>query len=216
MTLTVPTWDLVGVIADCVPFAHPDDELPMLHGVRVEWDGRMLHALATDQLRIACSSWHPDDDPGPGQQDHLLSRWGGPADPWGVFLTLDDAKKLVSVYKLPAKQARAPLTVEVDLARLTVRRASDTGHPAIAAAFDGLDVDFPDVRRLLAKAASLERVDQVAFSGTGLADFGRVRQVAPLELRFTGPTSLAHVAIGSRFTGGILPVKLGKTASGRS
>lgn len=214
MTLTVPTWDLVGVVADCVPFAFPKDDMPMLHGVRVEWDGDRLHALSTDRYRIAWSQWHPDDDPPADTQDDLWTKFGGADDPWGVFLSLGDAKKLVQIYKLPMKESRTPLTVDVDLNRLTVRRARETGHSAIQAVFDGLEVDVPDVRELLADSSALTGVDQVSYYAHFLADFAKVRPAGPLEMRFTGPTGPTHVSIGERFVGAIMPVRLGDEAGG--
>lgn len=208
MTLTVPTWDLVGVVADCVPFAFPKDDIPSLNGVRLEWDGSMLHALSTDQLRVAWSQWHPDDDPPFEVQDELGASWGSGDHPWGVFLSLADARKLVAVYKLPPKQSRAALTVDVDLDRITVHRSDDTGHPEITCVFHSVDTTLPDHRGMIAKASTLKRVDQLAFGARQLADFGKVRPAGPLELRFTGNHSPVHVAIGKRFVGAIQPVKL--------
>ena len=207
MTLTVPTWDLVGVIADCLPFASKDEEMPMLHGVRVEWDGERLHALATDRYRIAWSQWHPDDDPPTDTQDDLWTERGGADDPWSVFLHLDDATELVKVYKLPLKQSSTPLTVDMDTdrGRLTIKRDRDTGHSAITAVFDG---------QLLADNSALGEVDQAAFTAKYLADFAKVRCSGPMMMRFTGPDRLVHVSIGERFVGAIMPVRTGETADG--
>lgn len=214
MTLTVPTWDLVGVVADCVPFAFPKDDLLMLHGVRIEWDGERLHALASDRYRVAWSQWHPDDDPPADTQADLFTKLGGNDGPWGVFLHLEDAKKLVQIYKLPMKQSGAPLTVDVDLNRITVTRARETGHAAITAAFEGLEVEMPDLRGLLVNNAALTETDQISYQPAYLADFAKVRPAGPLEMRFTGSSGLTHIAIGQRFVGAIMPVRLGEDAGG--
>lgn len=64
MTVTITTGDLCGLLLDVAPFAFPDDDLPDVNVIRLEWDGAMLHASATDTLRAARSSWHPDDSDG--------------------------------------------------------------------------------------------------------------------------------------------------------
>lgn len=79
--ICVPTGDLTGILADVTHFASPDLEVPQLNCVRVEWDGEMLHALATDTIRIAWSSWHRDDEPDGETQDDLFTEFGGADDP---------------------------------------------------------------------------------------------------------------------------------------
>ncbi|MBM0235923.1 hypothetical protein JNW88_00275 [Micromonospora sp. ATA32] len=77
--ITIPTGDLVGVLADVIPFAFPEDDLPHVNCVRLEWDGEMLHAEATDTLHAARSSWHPDDDrDGNTSQATLTNPLGAP------------------------------------------------------------------------------------------------------------------------------------------
>ncbi len=207
--ITIPTGDLTGVLADVVHLAHPDHELPALNAVRVEWDGRMLHALATDMIRVGISSWHPDDEPDGDAQDDLFTTFGGVDDPWGLSIPLDDAKDLIKVFKLPTKEQRTPLQVGHVDGRLKVLRHRDTGYSALTAVVDGVGEPFPDVRGLLAGADRIEPVKEAAFTAKWLADFARVRPRGPMELMFTGPESLCHVAIGSRFVGAIAPVRRG-------
>lgn len=211
--ITVPTGELTGVLADVIPFAFPDADLLAVHCVRIEWDGDTLNALATDRYRIAWSAWHPDDDPDMDSQDDLFTKWGGADDPWTVTITLEDAKELVKVFKLPLKEQRVPLAVDVDNGQITVRRDRDTGYTALRLDIPDQLVDFPDIRKLLSDADRVEPVAGLAFNAKYLADFGKVRPRAPMQMSFTGSAGLAHVAIGKRFTGAIMPVREGQEAA---
>lgn len=210
--ITIPTGDLTGVLADCLPFVHPDDDLPMLNCVRVEWDGEMLHALATDRIRLAWSQWQAGDlAPGTEAQDDLFTEWGGADEPWQTTIALPDAAELVKVFKLGPKEWGCPLTVDYDQARdrLTVERSRETGHSAITVVAEGSGAEFPNLRALLAKADVLEPVTGLTYTAKYIADFAKVRPRGPLELKFTGTTGLTHVSIGERFVGAIVPVRLG-------
>jgi len=208
--ITIPTGELTGIIADVLPFAHTDEELPAINAVRVEWDGQQLHALATDRVRIAISSWHPDDDPDEAVQEELFGRWGGADARWAASLPRADAKDLVDAYKLPAKEQRVPLTIGLVVGQVRVVRTRDTGYSAITMAIrsDSEAVaGFPDVRKLLAANDTVEPVRGLAYTAKLLADFAKVRPRGPLELAFTGKHRATLVTIGSRFTGAIVPVR---------
>ena len=212
--ITIPTGELTGVLADCVPFVFPDEDIPDINCVRVAWDGHMLHALATDRYRIAWSQWHPDDDtPGEEIQDDLFTQWGGADDAWRTTVALADAKQLVSVFKLGPKEARCPLTVDYDAAndRLKVSRSRDTGHSAITVVAQGSGAEFPDLPAMLAKHDGATATRTVAYTAKFMADFAKVRPRAPMELTFTD--ALTHVAIGKRFSGAIMPVRLADDAN---
>ena len=209
MTVTIPTSELVGALADVIPFACAEDELPTINCVRIEWDGQQLHALATDMFRVAISSWDPDDAPDEDVQDDLFTSFGSGDDPWHLLVPLSDAKDLVKVFKLPPKEGRAALTVDVDNGRLAVRRSRESGHSALTATIDGTGVEFPDVRKLLAKNDVIQPARTLAFTARFMADFAKVRPRGPLLLTFTGDASLVHVAIGERFVGAIVPTRLG-------
>lgn len=213
--ICVPTSELCGVLSDAIPFASPDAELSAVNAVSLEWDGNTLHALATDRYRISWSKWSSDDDPDETAQDDMFTTWGGADgdEPWTALLWLADAKEIVNIFKLPPKLGRAPLTVECEDQQVTVRRSRDTGHSAVAATFRTSDAQFPDIRKLLADSASVEDVSGLAFSAKFLADFAKVRPRGPLEMRFTGSTTLAHVTIGDRYTGAIMPVRLADEAA---
>lgn len=210
--ILVPTGELTGVLGDVVPFACPDNDLPSLNCVRLEWDGTMLHALATDRFRIAWSGWHPDDQPDQDSQDDLFTTWGGADEPWQATICLDDAKELVKVFKLPTKEQRVPLTLSLDREQVTVRRDRDTGYTALRLDIPDKLAEFPDVRKLLSDSDKVEPVTGLKFNAKYLADFSKVRPRSPLELSFTGTAGLAHVSIGKRFTGAIMPVREGEAA----
>lgn len=206
--ITIPTGDLTGILADAIPFALQEDDLPIINCVRLHWDGKQLHAMSTDQFRIAISTWDPYDLPLQDTQDDLFTSWGSGDEPWSAILPLDDAKEIVKVFKLGPKEAQVPLTVDVDNGRLKVARARETGHSAITSVMDTASWEFPDVRALLGKSDVVEEVRSLAYTAKFLADFAKVRPRGPMELTFTGTNGLTHVAIGSRFIGAIMPVRL--------
>lgn len=210
--ITIPTGDLTGVLADVVPFAFDNDVVPEINCVRIEWDGDRLHALATDRYRLGISTWEPGDEgDGEAAQDDLFTEWGGADDPWGICIALDEAKELVKVFKLGPKEQHTPLTIDHDAERrhLKVVRGRETGHSAITVVAPDTFVEFPNLRAMLSKHDTLEPVTGLAFTTKLLADFSKVRPRGPMELRFTGETGTALVAIGQRFVGAIQPVRVG-------
>ena len=206
--ITIPTSEFCGLLADVLPFACPDPEVPRINCVRVEWDGHQLHALSTDQFRIGWSRWEPGDlDEGGARQDDLFTSWGSADDPWSCCVQLDDAKELVSVFKLPPKEGvgvALTLDFHIDRGRLYVQRSRDTGYSAITVAVDPAIVEFPDVRKILAGKDALTPTVEVAYTAKYLADFAKVRPRGPLELRFAERMTL--VTIGERFVGAVVPV----------
>jgi hypothetical protein len=214
MTVTIPTTDLVGILADTVPFASPDTEVPVLNAIRVEWDGAALHAMSTDRYRIAWSTWNPDDEPDDDRQDDLFADWGADDifEKWHVHIALDDAKDIIGAYKLPAKEAggvAVSVRRVVDAAgeQLVVDRSRLTGHSAITMVVRCMAVDpDPDIRGLLARHDVAEPVRQITYNARFLADFAKVRQQGPLRMTHT-PSGMTLVAIGERFVGAIQAVK---------
>ena len=165
--ITIPTADLVGILSDVIPFALDDDEVPLLNQVRLEWDGRQLHALATDRYRLGISSWEPGDiGDGEESQDELGVDWGSGDDPWAMAVDLPDAKELVKVFKLPTKEAiGVPVTVDYDTERWQARvsRSKDTGHSGLTVLVQDRRDEFPNVRALLDKpAAATDRIGYTA------------------------------------------------------
>lgn len=207
--ITIPTGELVGLLADVIPMADRDRKLPEVCCVRLEWDGARLHALATDRRRIGWCTWDPADERAEGN-------WGGDDQAWSATIALDDAKHLVQTYRLKGKALYVQLTVEhVNPGAVRVQRHRDTGHSAIFTVVRDTFEAFPDVRAALAEHDALQPVPGVAVSADSLAPFTKVRPFGPIVLRFTGVDSLVHVSIGGRFVGGIWPrgadVRLGKT-----
>lgn len=215
MTVTITTADLIGLLGDTIPFAFPDDDLPSINAIRLWWDGDMLHTQATDRYRIAWSSWSPDDEPERDYQADLLAQVGSGDDPWQVLIPLDEAQQLVKAFKLPPKEAFAPLTLDADVNQLTVKRSRDTGHCATRIDVEGRDLaDWPDVSKFLEAHDVVSKVDGLALNPKFLADFAKVRsRGCPLSLRFTGDDSAVLVSIGERFVGSIMPVREGGEAA---
>lgn len=211
--ITIPTADLLGVLGDTIPFVYQDPAAPSLNGVQIEWDGQMLHALATDRIRIAWSSWHPDDEPDEGieVQDDLFTAWGGADEPWSAVVSQEDAKQVVKMFKLPTKESQAPLTLEVDRGQLKVARSRETGHSALTARLRAelpMGETPPDVRKLLADNDRIEAVNGLSFNAKYLADFAKVRPRGnAMAMRFTGVDKPVHVSIGERFVGAIMPAR---------
>jgi hypothetical protein len=214
VTITIPTTEFVGLINDVLAFAFPKPDLPHVNCVRFDWDGEMLHAAATDTLRAARSSWHPDDADGSGDQDSLFTTLGGADDPWTVIAGYAEARELVNVYKLPSKEGRTPLTLDYNRGSLRVIRSRDTGHQAITTVVESKAVDFPDVRKALDVEPQVEGVEAIHFAGQHLADLGSVRQRGTLRLTFAGPRRATRVTIGERFVATLNPDRVGDRQPG--
>jgi hypothetical protein len=202
--ITIPTGDLVGVLGDVALLAHPKPEGGTLNCVRLEWDGGMLHALATDRIRAGVSSWHPTDEPDDDGQDDLFATWGGADDPWAILLPLDDVKDLIGAYKLGPKEYRVPLTIDMHLGVLKVERSRDTGHSRIVMQIQGVLDEYLDVRKLFRDTAQLQPVTGQRYTAKFLADFAKVRPRGPFEMAFA--KGLTHITIGERFVGAITPI----------
>lgn len=208
MSILVPTGDLTGLLGDVIPFASTDDEQPAYNCVRVEWDGKRVHAMASDRYRLAWSQWSPGDEPPKPYQDSLLTDWGGDDEPWAATISLADAKHLAKVFKLPGKQWYTPITIEQhDDGAVNVVRLHDTGYSAIAAAMPDTKVEYIDIRDILSRNDVVQPVTGLAFTPRLLADFAKVRPYGPMHMRFTGADGLVHVSIGERFAGAIQPVR---------
>lgn len=206
--ITVSTGDLTGILADVIAFALDDEELADLNSVRLEWDGQMLHAYAHDLGRTAWSQWHPDDPLPAGAQDTLFARWGGDDGPWSVGLRLADARELVRLFKLPAKERSCPVTVDLlDDTRLRVARSAESSRSALIAVVEHDSTPRFDVAAYLSQWDRVAPVRSIAFNAAMLADFAVPRARGPLRLTFTGEESPTLVEIGERFLGAIMPTR---------
>jgi hypothetical protein len=183
--------------------------------VRFDWDGEMLHAAATDTLRAARSSWHPDDADGSSDQDSLFTTLGGADDPWTVIAGYAEARELVSIYKLPAKEGRVPLVLDHDRGYLRVIRTRDTGHQAITTVVESKCRRLPGRAEGAGRRARRWRAWRPSTSsGQHLADLGSVRQRGTLCLTFAGARRATRVTIGERFVATLNPDRVGDRESG--
>jgi hypothetical protein len=196
--ITLPTGDLVGCLADVIPFAELDDELPETCCVHLRWDGQ-FHAEATDTEKFGWSSWNP--------RDHEGDSWGGADEPWSASISLADAKALTKMFKLPKARMWQPVTVEHIGRSVRIKRDKVDELPSLVMVAADNFLEFPDLQQRLADHSTVEAVPGVAFNAANLAAFGKVRPYGPMAITFTGEKSLALVNIGARFTGGIWPAK---------
>lgn len=213
MTLTIPTSELVGGLADVIPFAYPKADDPACNTVRLEWDGDTFHAMATDRRFAGWSRWNVDDEPADGEpaEDDLFTTWGSDDGPWVAYIGLDDAVEARKMFKLPAKQGRIPVTVHVEHKMVTIRRGPEGGQNAITLEIStdptmieqGLDVRaFIDTTE-----AAPGPVETIRFDPTRLAAFAKVRSHGPMVVRFTSAHKPAWVGIGTRFSGIVAPIR---------
>jgi hypothetical protein len=210
VTLTIPTADLVGCIADAMHFISPDKEDVERRCVHLRWDGHLFHASALDGIRCAVSSWSPDDQPDKDVQDALEVQLGG-GDPFEFLLAADDAKHLLDTAKPIKNLEYVPLFLDHDDAALRVRRAKQTRVPGFALTYDSQPSGFPDVREFVVRAMGrVDDVKEVWFNAALLADFGKVRQRGhAAKFTFGGADSPTVIEIGDRFVGAIQPVRVG-------
>lgn len=204
MTIMIPTGDLCGLLSDVLPFAanHKDSAFS---AIRLEWDGNLLHAMATDRFHLAWASWHPDDEHDLPREDSLFDHFGGDDPPWSAIISAADAEHVRTTFKLGRKQWATALTLELtDDGSVEVARSHDTGYAALTERCPGLERDLIDFRKLLSSNDVTKKVSALSFNAGKLADFAAVRQRGPMHMLFT--KTIAHVSIGDRFVGAIMPI----------
>lgn len=210
MTLTIPSVDLLGCIADALPFIPSDKDDVTLRCVQLRWDGTLLHVSATDRYRVAISSWNPDDTPDNDVQYEIGTVLGEDQDfTWEFLLTADDATHLLKTAKPSKGHEYAPLYITWDGPLLKVRRDREAQVPGFSLIYEGLDHTFPDVRGYVVEAAGkAEPVKEISWNAVLMADFGKVRQRGgAARWTFGGDRNPAVVEIGERFVGAIQPVR---------
>ena len=217
MTITIPTGELTGLLNDVTPFALPDEDLPELSAVRLEWDGQVLHAFAHDLHRVAWSQWCPDDPPVDPEQQQLGVEWGGADDPWAITIALRDAKEIAAVFKVPNKERECPLGMHYQAdGRLKVARSRESSRSALTGIWEDTGLPFDNLRERLSRWDRLKAIRSIAFNAALLADFELVRPRGPLRLTFTGEEKPTLVEIGPRFCGAIMPIRTEPRAPGAS
>lgn len=208
--ITVPTRELLTLLAATAPFASPEEDSVDRHAIRIEWDGERLHAMSADGYRTAWCSWGPDDVPelARGEQEPIGVSYGSPddvTDPISVIITPGDAKDVIDSFKVAKKDGRTPLRVTVSPDRLIVHRSPDTGFSEHTLTLRGVQARFPDVRGLLMNTAAgvpnAEPIRAAAFTPSFLKDFCTVMPGRVLELTFSG--KLVLVKLGLYFRGSI-------------
>ncbi len=208
--LTIPTRDLLGCIADALPFIPSDKDDTTLRCVQLRWDGSLLHVSATDRYRVAISSWDPDDTPDDDVQYEIGTVLGEDSDgTWECMLSADDAGHLLKTAKPSKGHEYAPLFVTLDGELVKVRRDREAQVPGFSLIYEGLDLEFPDLRGHVVEAAGkAEPVKEISFNAVYLATFGSVRQRGNTSRwTFAGDRGPAVVEIGERFVGALMPVR---------
>jgi hypothetical protein len=218
--LTIPTSELLGLLADVLGFAPVVKDDPR-RGVLIEWDGGSLNASAYDVLSAGRSSW----EPGGGQEGDIHEtgnnaegggfEWGGNDPAWKAFVSLDDAKDIVKTFKVASKLWWIPLTVKISptSGKLTIERSGEFGKPAalVTVTVDrDVTAKFPDVLAMWTGlqdewSALGDSVDHILFSPYRLAAFGTVRAHGTLMLTFAGEQGAVSATMGNRFRGFIFP-----------
>lgn len=208
MTLHLPTRELVGLIGDVHRFASADPDDTTWHGVVIRWDGERLHALAGDGSRLAWMSWGPDDGDAPTIPG--LDTNGGADDPWELTITPENAKEIVTKFKLSVTLGETPVRVTGAADSLRIERDSEIAGVAlrsVALAGVGAD-DLPDIATMI-DAVARDAADRDprpvnGYDGAALADFCNpktVRQRGAVLLR-PGRVS-TYIMIGDYFQGAI-------------
>lgn len=208
--ITMPTRELVGLLADVVAFASPDDEDTYWHRIVIRWDGERLHASAGDAVRAAHVSWGPDDEDADDDALFDVTRTSDD-EPWHLALLPGDVKDIVAKFKLSAKQGAAPLNVDGNMHRLRIQRDGEAriALTSVAEARPWAD-EHPDVEatvRTIRDDAGRPGNSRatVEYSGAGLSDFANpkvVRQRGSVNLYF-GPHS-TYVTVGVHFEGALV------------
>lgn len=214
MTLTLPTRELVGLIADVLPFASGDDEDTTWHRVIIRWDGSRLHAMAGDGVRLAWMSWGPDDGDAPALPG--FDPYAVPADTdWELALLPENAKEIATKFKVSAKEGELPVRVDGSSDSLRVERDAESAGVALRseALSRPWDDNAPRIDEFITKMAEEAEAGAarkgIAYSGFHLADFcdpKRVRQRGVVELKFG--RAATYIRIGRWFRGAVMQAEM--------
>lgn len=214
--LTITTADLAGCIADALNFISPDKEDDQRRVVHLRWDADhdLFHASATDAIRVAISSWSPDDKPEQDVQHELGVELGSDGPSWEFVLTADDAAHLLKTIKPVKGLEYVPLFLDCDGALLGVTRSKEARVPGFALSYDSAGTPFPDLRTVVVEALGrAEPVKEIWWNQALAMDFGKVRQRGnAAKWTFAGSDKPAVVEIGERFVGALMPVRTGDEA----
>lgn len=246
MTITIPTAELIGLLTDVASFA-PTDKDDVYWGVQLEWSRRevdatdnndwyeteALVASAYSTTSGACATW----EPGTGREGEIDEsgktpaidtedvRWGGDDSPWRAFLSMDDVRDLIKLFKVPARLWAYPLTLDISATgdRLTVRRTAEFGKPAASMTVDthtdrfGYEgVKFPDVAAVVAEAREhLAATDGETFWAHQLGALGAVRAHDSLHITLPAEGYPSALLMGERWQGFIYGPREQRAAGAR-
>jgi hypothetical protein len=212
--ITIPTYELTGLISDVLAFADPDKK-GRFHGILLEWseDDYTLYASAFAGPMAGRSSWTPGDGrEGDTDTDDdapiTIETFGGSDSDWRVFISYEDAKEIVKVFKLPAKKWWVPVAIKVSPtgSRLTIERTGDHGptEALLSARTDDEALSrFPNIEDVATATRGRQQSPpaSVLFTAHRLAAFGSVRFHGDLVLTFGADGDPVSAGMGSRFVG---------------
>jgi hypothetical protein len=216
MSITIPTTELIGCIADVLP--QISDPKGSLAGIKIEWDGEALRFTAYDVHSGATVEWVPgegaegDMAEGPDGEigDPNDIAWGGADAPWKAWIWLPQAKEILKLFKLPAKLWRYPVTIGVDSItgnRLAIEREDGprVGRLLTLPTANDQLRHIPDVRAIATREADPAGPQSLRFYHQRLGAFGPVRAHGVMVTHFGTVNEPVGVKIGSRFHGFVYP-----------
>lgn len=184
---TVQTWPVLtlplAAFSDLVTAAAvsvgKDNTLPVLTGIRVEWEQRTVRMVSTDRYRLV-------------RAEYTL----GPVAPAftdsnEVISTLVPAADLVAFVKAlpkPGKYAKSPFSVVISLHDDEVRLSCSTWDGDISRSVRLLDGDFPKYQSLIPTEFAGLDGDGIGVNPKYLADVAKmplVKKESPVRVRFT-------------------------------
>lgn len=171
--------DVLRELATVSVAASTDKALPILNGVRLEWDSTGMTAVATDRWRLA------------------MVHWDGTHRSWATGLMADtpDGHALVGakdftayVKSLPKPGRGMPALVAVRPEGGGVRFTCDTGDGELSRLLPYLDGEFPNYASLFPKEWGA--VECISMDPRFVADVAKMPTVrgGGVQVRFTEPT----------------------------
>jgi hypothetical protein len=201
--LIIQTGEFVGMLKDVVGFAPNPKDAEYAAGVRLCWDGDLLHCEAADPIFGICarSSWHPGDEPDEDVADSAA--WGANDEPWITNLGVDDAKYLIKVFALKNQLRGVPLHLTHGLDRqLRVVRPADPDTGTSAAdhtVTNNPDLLIPDLKVLDDEPVASHGPVLLRCGPTGVKALAGVRTRAELQVGVAAAGNALLAVMGDRF-----------------
>lgn len=201
--ITIPTCELIGASKDALQFTAPEKDFPEFARIQFAWDGETLHVTATNIITDCHGTWDPVSDDYDGDDRWEATGWGGADDPWTVVVSAEHVKHMAKSFDVATKLARCPLTMEVDRARLLVKRSHDTGLSEAAHRYTGSLDPFPDVEKQIADAGLPHPVEVVHVGGPGALAVAQVAKRRGCGVRWVPRETAVTATVGDRFTAAV-------------